>query len=79
MELTNGLGTDCVGVWNYSCGSITFLDCSTVMLPFIMMVRMRGGTDWGGGGRNQEFHLVYVRIEMSGRPSLGNAKVRGSL
>lgn len=77
MELTDGLGIDCGDVWNCNCGSATSLACSTVMLPFIMMVRMRGGTDWGGGGRDQEFRLVYVRTEMSGRHSPGNAKVRG--
>lgn len=75
----DGLGIDCGGVWNCNCGTATSLACSTVMLPFIMMVRMKGGTDWGEGGRNQEFRLVYVRIEMSGRPSPGNAKVRGNL
>lgn len=76
----NGLGLDCVGAGNENYGSVTVLACTTVMLlPFIRMVKMRERTTWGGVGRNQALGLVYVRTEMSGRPSLGNAKVRGHL
>lgn len=37
------------------------------MLPFIRMVKMRERTEWSRVGRNLEFNLVYVRIDMSGR------------
>lgn len=49
------------------------------MLPFIGVIMMKERIKWGGVGRNQEFCLVYIRIEMSGRPARGNAKVKGNV
>ena len=52
--------------------------CTTVILSFIRMVEVRERTDWVGKGKDKK-KLIYIRIEMSGRPSLGNAKIRSNI
>jgi hypothetical protein len=66
MEQTHGLALDYIGIWSQNYGSITFGACTSVMLSFIRMVMMKERTEWDRVGRNQEFGLVFVRIEMSG-------------